>query len=213
MADEQATETAQADTEAAKGAETTANESTGTDTTTKESSAAGQKAEETPAKEEVKPTAPEKYELKLPEGSLLDASSIERISAYAKEKGLSNEDAQELLNRENGAVAAHHEAQMKQVEEMRAEWLKAAETDKEYGGKEFKKNAELAHRAFARFSNPEDAELLKESGLGNHPVFIRWFYRVGKAMAEDSFIHPGSKAAGGKKSIEDVFYGDSNKTI
>src|SRR3990172_2365452 len=41
---------------------------------------------------------PEKYEIKLPEGSLLDASEIERTVTLAKEQGLSNKTAQALLD-------------------------------------------------------------------------------------------------------------------
>jgi hypothetical protein len=54
---------------------------------------------------EAKPTeakvVPEKYDLKLPEASLLDASHVEKLTAFAKERGLSNDEAQALLEREN----------------------------------------------------------------------------------------------------------------
>src|SRR5688572_20896218 len=67
----------------------------------------GNKDKQVEAPKEQKPVVPEKYDLKLPEGSLLEAAQMEKISAYAKEKGLSNEQAQELLERENDAVSGY----------------------------------------------------------------------------------------------------------
>lgn len=143
------------------------------------------------------PIVPEKYELKLPEGSLLDPSTIEKISAYAKEKGLSNEAAQEALERESEAVASHHEAQMKQVEDIRAGWVKDCETDKEIGGENFKQNVELASRLLEKV-NPAIKPLLNESGLGNHPEIVRTVVRLVKmtGFSEDQFINPGAKTSG-----------------
>jgi len=202
MAD-QATETAQATTDAAKGADT-ATEQQATDTTQK-TEAEVQKAEETKGAEE-KSTVPEKYELKLPEGSLLDASTIEKISAEAREKGLSNEDAQALLDRENMAVAAYHETQMKQVEDIRNGWSKAAEADPEVGGQGFKENVELARRAIERFGSEEFRKALDETGFGNHPEVIRTFVRIGKSMADDKLVHAKDHGAGDQKSAAELFY-------
>src|SRR3972149_1235780 len=66
--------------------------------------AAAAPTEEKPVAE--KPVVPQKYELKLPEGSQLDQARIDSLSAYAKEKGLSNEQAQAILDRESDAVSS-----------------------------------------------------------------------------------------------------------
>lgn len=167
------------------------------------------KAGEPPAKEPNKPTVPEKYDLKMPENSLLDPSTIEKISTYAKEKGLSNEAAQELLERENQAVASYHEAQMENVKKIQGNWLKECEADKEIGGAEFKKNAELAKRVVDRFASEEFKKALNESGFGNHPELVRTFMRIGREMGEDVLIH--AKSQGGQKPMEDVFYGSTKQ--
>lgn len=157
--------------------------------------AADPKAGDPPAQDPAKPIVPEKYELKLPEGSLLDPSTIEKISAYAKEKGLSNEAAQELLERENQAVASHHEAQMKQVEAIRNGWAKDAEADSEIGGADFKKNVELSRRLIEK-ANPSMKPLLDETGFGNHPEVIRMMVNIIKmtGFAEDTLIHAKAQA-------------------
>lgn len=190
MAEQEVTATAQETTEAAKGAET-ATEQQATDTTT----ATEQQAAEKTAQDPVKPVAPEKYELKLPEGSLLDPSTLEKISAYAKEKGLSNEAAQEVLERENQAVASHHEAQMKKVETIRNDWAKDAEADPEIGGDDFKKNAELSRRLIEK-ANPAIKSLLDNTGFGNHPEVIRLMVNIIKmtGLAEDTLIHAKAQA-------------------
>ena len=140
------------------------------------------------------PIVPEKYELNLPEGSLLDPSTIEKISAYAKEKGLSNEAAQEVLNRENAIVTAYHEAQNQQVTEIRNAWVKEAESDKEIGGDKFKENLELAKRVVNRFGSEAFKAALNETGFGNHPEVIRTFARIGLLMADDKLITGGSNS-------------------
>ena len=37
---------------------------------------------------------PEKYDLKIPDGALITPADVERIATFAKERGLSNEEAQ-----------------------------------------------------------------------------------------------------------------------
>jgi hypothetical protein len=164
------------------------------------------KAEDPPAQDPNKSTVPEKYELKLPEGSLLDASTIEKISTYAREKGLSNEDAQALLDRENTAVASYHEAQMKQVENIRNGWVKTAENDPEIGGNAFKENAELAKRVIDRYFTDDFKKVLNETGFGNHPEVMRGFVRMGKDMADDKFVHAKNHGAGDQKNAAELFY-------
>lgn len=192
MADETITGSAQDNTEAAGGADATASESSAAESTGAEA------------------VVPEKYDLKLPEGSLLDASTVDRISAYAKEKGLSNEAAQEKLDGEHKAVTSYHEAQSNHVAEIKAGWRKTAETDKEIGGAAFKENVELAKRALERFGSEKFRSELDETSFGDNPEMIRSWYRVGKAMAEDKLIHSSSKADSSTRTLEEVFYGTSN---
>ncbi len=148
---------------------------------------------------------PDKYDLTIPKDSLLDPSIIDEISAYAKEKRLSNEAAQGLLERESKAVSSFRESQDNEVKEIRDSWLGEAENDKEIGGDDFKKNAELSKRVIDRFSTVEFKKTLNETGFGNHPEVIRIFTRIGKLMGEDVLTKSGVQGSG-EKSMEDVFY-------
>lgn len=149
---------------------------------------------------------PEKYDLKLPEGSLLDAKAIETISSYAKEKGLSNDEAQALINRDSSLVAEYKQSQESAFKQVAETWVSQVQEDKEIGGASFKENAELAKRVIKKFATDDFSKVLDNTGLGNHPELVRVFVRIGKQMGEDKFVnatHVGAE----KKSIADRVYG------
>lgn len=150
--------------------------------------------------------------LKLKEGALLDQTDVDRISAFAKEKGLTTEQAQDVLDREEQGAAAYHTKQLKEVDDARASWIKAAGADKEFGGDGFKQNAELAKRVVDKFGSEAFKKALNDTGFGNHPEVIRTFVRIGKMMADDQFVQPKSQSGTGKKPIEEVFYPTTAQT-
>ena len=151
----------------------------------------------------------EEIVLTLPKDSLLDDAARERIASYAKEQGLSKEQAQSLLERESQSVSSFWERQKAAFETRKEGWRKAAETDQEIGGQEFGKNVELAHRAVKRFGSDAFLKELEQTGYGNHPELVRVFARIGKAMSNDELVH--AKAPAGQRPVEDIFYGNSNK--
>lgn len=153
------------------------------------------------------PVVPEKYDLKLPEGATLDQKAIDEISAFAKEKGLSQEAAQAVLEREHSLISGLQQKAEQEWQAKKDQWLKDATGDKEFGGDNLKLSAEVAHRALKRFdSTGKLAEMLETSGFGNHPEVIRFMWKIGQAMSEDQLVIPGAQS-GGKKPIEEVFYG------
>lgn len=158
-----------------------------------------------------KGAAPVEYKLSLPKDSLLDASRVDEIVSDAKERGLSNEAAQENLNRESGAVARFQEAQSEEVEGIRKDWVEETKADKEIGGEKLKETQELAQRVFTRFGNEALKDIFEETGFGDHPEWVRFVSRIGKAMADDQLEMPGSQAKGGKKSAEELLYPSTTK--
>ncbi len=152
---------------------------------------------------------PAKYELKLPEGSKLSADAVEKTASFAKERGLSNEDAQKLLDRDSQLLDSYVEKQQLEFAGMRQVWFDAAKTDKEIGGENFGKNAELAKRVVDRYGDPELKEGLNATGFGNHPALIRLLVKIGSSMKEDQLILPGAQTTGQQKDMADIFYGES----
>lgn len=173
-----------------------------------------------PAKAEptlsAKSVVPEKYDLKLPEGSTLDASSVEKIASFAKERGLSNEQAQAILERDHEAKASFDEANKPGTG---SEWIrrtsdmeKAALADKEIGGtkENLLANCELGKQVLTKFFPENVTKFLVDTGFGSHPDVIRGFAKLGKMMAPDQLVIPGA-SAGNKRAMEDIFYGNTKK--
>ena len=156
---------------------------------------------------DVKPT---EVELKLPEGTLLKPETVEQIKSLAKEKNLSSEVAQELLNREHLALDSFHKQQVDLVEKTKQVWAEESKKDAEIGGESFGRNLELAKRALEKFATPKFIEEIDSSGYGNHPELIRIFSRIGKMIANDSLVMANSHGVSNAKSLEDVFYGKEN---
>ncbi len=151
---------------------------------------------------------PEKYDIKLKEGSKLDAAHIEQVSKYAKENGLSNDEAQVLLDRESSAVGSYHERLSTIVNEKRAQWVENGKSDKEIGGDNYKQSVALANRVITKFGSEALVKELVDSGFGDHHEILRVFARIGKAIGEDKLVMPGSQPAG-KKTMAEKFYGSS----
>ncbi|CAI1975857.1 peptidase [Serratia proteamaculans] len=164
---------------------------------------AAEKAEkETPdkLKKDDKPAAPEKYEFAAPEGQELDANALSVFEPIAKELGLTQEQAQKLVDIYPQIQQQQAEAWSKQI----ADWGEQVKADKEIGGDKFNASVGAAQRALDQFGNPELREYLQASGLGNHPALVRFCAKVGKSMAEDSFVMPNN---GGQRSAADILYG------
>lgn len=144
--------------------------------------------------------APEKYEFTAPEGKEFDAEVIGQFSDIAKELNLSQEAAQKLVETMGPKIA---ERQMAQVEMVRNEWAQQAQTDKEYGGEKLQENLAVAKKALDSFGTPELRALLNESGLGNNPEVIRFMFRAGKAISEDTYVGNSTGAANKSSGPQD----------
>ena len=146
------------------------------------------------------PVALEYTDFTIPEGSTLDGEVLEDYKAAAKECGLNQANAQKLI--EFGAIA-----QAKALDKMSATWTADSTNDKEFGGDKLNENLAIASKARDAFATPELRALLESSRLGNHPEMIRVFYKIGKAMSEDSLV-PGGRAPLATQSAAEKLYGN-----
>jgi len=138
--------------------------------------------------------APETYaDFTAPEGVAMDAEVGNNLKAFAKEKGLSQEDAQKLADMGFAAVQKTQAAFQDQLTKMQAQWVADTRADKEFGGDKLAENLAVAKRALDTYGSEALVKLLNESGLGNHPEIIRYNFRVAQALNEDKLI-PGGKA-------------------
>lgn len=156
---------------------------------------------------------PSEYKVQKPENSPLSDAHLESIKSFAKEKGLSNEAAQMLVERESQAVKSYREQQVADLEVKRNEWLESTKNDKEIGGANFKENAELAKRVIYRFGSEALRTELENTGLGNHPELVRMIAKIGKTMSEDTLAIPGSQTQKPVvKTAAERLYGETTPT-
>jgi hypothetical protein len=146
--------------------------------------------------------APDTYELKVPEGGRISPDDVKLVEQIARERGLSNDEAQAVLD-------DHDE----QLELQSGAFLEATKADKEIGGDKLDETLTLAKSALDKIrpkGTPRgDAfrALLNRTGYGNHPEIIAFMAEIGRKMQED---RPGTGSGGGgkaEKSTAEVLYG------
>lgn len=196
-------------TTTASDAATTQSDTAAQTTTSTEQAQATQSTEAANTAEtsaETKPQgAPEKYEFKYPQGYQVDETALGEYSAAFKELGLTNEQAQRLVDMDakrstsstEAAVAAHKQ----QVET----WVGELKSDPEFGGAKFEANVGIANSALAAFGSPELTQFFKETGLGNHPLLVKAFHKIGTQLGEGS-IHKTTSNQPAERSIAERMY-------
>lgn len=142
---------------------------------------------------------PAAYEgLNAPEGTTLDAASIEAATPLLRSFGVPDERAQEFLDGAAPVIAGIVErsltAAAAQQEVARAEltrtWADEARADPEMGGGRFDETVASAALARDTLFAPAFNTFLNETGLGNHPEMIRGLAKAGAQLAQSS-IHRG----------------------
>ena len=139
-------------------------------------------------------TPPEKYELKMPEGSEGHEFLVDHVSALAKAQGMTNEQAQQLLE-SNTAVAAHiHEHQMKHLQAKSSQWLDEAKADSTIGGQRFEETVAFAKHAIDKMfpGIPEVHEFLNMTGFGNKKEILKGFAEYGRAISNGKLAPLGT---------------------
>lgn len=144
----------------------------------------------------------------MPEGLNVDAKALEGFKALAKESGLDAPKAQKMFD----AYVAQHQAGVAAAEaawaKQQADWKAQLEGDADFGGKALAVNVDYARKAIGRFGGEALAKELDGLGLGNHPVLVKAFAAIGKAMADDSVAGstPGAKPVNSEEALLRALY-------
>ena len=167
-------------------------------------------AETKPAEGDKKPTAPavpEKYEFKAPENYTLDPKLLETVTPLFKELGLTNEQAQKLVDIQIAREIAAARAPQDTYEATRTKWQ--AETtshpdiknlvDKDSGKTGIDAVKIVMGRALNAIGDPALATEFKAAmdltGAGDNPAFVRTFLKLA------DFVTEGKHVAGKGPSI------------
>lgn len=148
------------------------------------------------------PAAPENYTFDLPEGVQMPEEGLAAFSKFAKDRGMSQDDAQALLG-ELAPAMQGRQAQL--LAQARADWQGRTKADAEIGGDKLNENIAVAKKALEQFGSPELTAMLNETGLGDHPDLVRAFYRVGKAISEDGFVASGAGRQSNAKDARSLY--------
>jgi hypothetical protein len=167
----------------------------------------GQEKKEGEVAKDGEKKAPEKYDLKIPEGSKLKATAVERIDRIAREQGLTNDEAQQLLVQEHEAVKAYSSELDAEFTRVKQNWKAELEKDPELGGDNLKKNSEIARRGLEANFSKKTIELIDQMEYGNNKEFFRDLVKLGKRLSDDKINPSGGNPPAPRKSSGEVFYG------
>ena len=132
-------------------------------------------------------SVPEKYEaFTMPEGYKLDEGMQANVEAFAKENGLSQENAQKVIDMGVEHMESLKKANDSAFEKMQSDWRSEIKGDAELGGANLLATQNRANRALAKYGTPKLVEELKRSGYNNNPELVRLLSRVDKATGEDT---------------------------
>lgn len=143
--------------------------------------------------------APADYKFEAPEGVTLDEGDLAKFTEIAKELKLPQDQASKLVGLAIAREQARAEAFAKQVET----WAAEVKADKELGSDE----ALAIARKAIDLGPPELKELLNSTGMGNHPLVVKWCHAVGKALSEDKLVAGRDGGNAQPKTLEERLYG------
>lgn len=158
-----------------------------------------------------------KYDLKMPDGVELDAELATALGPEFKDLGLTNAQAQKLVDKyisiQQGRMEAHAKSPAGAMATIMGEyfneagtpdtWMDKAKADKEIGGANWSKTETNALRFMKHVNDPSLNAYLNASFGGNHPALIKAFAKAGELIREDD---PASGGAGGAGKPADAAY-------
>lgn len=178
---------------------------------TGEAGAAADDASKGAAKEPVEYT-----DFKLPEGVQADEQKMADFKATASEAGLSQDQAQKLVDLYSNAVKTATDASTQLWYDTQKQWQADVLKDPEIGGANFEPMKSTVAKAIDAVGG-EDAAKIRDAfnytGAGNHPDIIRFLYRLGKAIGEGGAVASGSPTAvEAPKSFAEKLYPSQSQT-
>jgi hypothetical protein len=150
--------------------------------------------------------APESYaDFNIPEGMHHNEAMLAEASAVFKEIGLTQEQAQSLVNLDVKNKQAEHDETLAAWNKTMDDWRAESAADKEFGGTKLDESVVLAKKGRDAFGSAEFIQMLDVTGVGNHPEMVRFLVKLGKAISEDVILQ-GSGAAPKSKDASQIMF-------
>ena len=144
-----------------------------------------------------------KVDIKFPEGFDVNKDSLESFGEAAVKSGLTQKQAQALIDWQIGEIKAHQQAMLEVgKEDLQKVW-----------GKDYEKNRKAAIGVVQRIDrmlgeNNEFSKALNISGAGLYPAILKGLHKLSEVISEDSMGHGGG--AGGANKPETAYEGIIN---
>ena len=133
----------------------------------------------------VEPAKPTSYELKQASDSALNPDDLVKLKAQALKDGLTTEQAQALLDTSESSIKSYVAREIEKTKQQAPKWVDELKADKQYGGEKFNETIENAKRVIEKYAEPDFKKFLNDSGLGNHPMIVKAFAKIGMSFGED----------------------------
>lgn len=159
-----------------------------------------EKAAATRALAELKDTpgvAPEKYEaFLLPDGMTPDPAQHEAASTIFKELGLSQLQAQKLVDFEAKRTVAAAQQQTQAWNTLMETRNTELRNDPEIGGAKYDQSIADARAFIKAYGSTKLQDYLNSDAAGSHPELIRAMAKAGRAVSDDTLVAGGKAPAG-----------------
>lgn len=124
----------------------------------------------------------------LPEGIVLDSEVMDEFLPFAQELKLDQVGAQKLVDMGSKLATKMQQQAIDAWQEQITGWAEQTRNDPDLGGNNLQSTLASGRAALESFGTPAFNQLLKDSGIGNHPEMIRFMNRIGKEISNDSIV-------------------------
>jgi hypothetical protein len=125
----------------------------------------------------------------LPENMEMNEEVLNNLKGFAKEKGLSQDDAQKIVDMGAGLVEQTNKAIEDNANEIYNTWQDELKADKEVGGDKLPENVGVVLKALEKLDPEGEVRgLLQDSRLIDNPKFFKTILKMSKAFVSDSLI-------------------------
>ena len=139
-------------------------------------------------------------EFTIPDGMELDKGAMEAFTPIAKELGLTQDQAQKLVDVYSNANADAVATMGSQIDALHQTWIQEVKDDPDLGGAKFDETVATARTFINGYGDQKLTDVLNETGLGNHPAVVKLFYKLGRSMSEDNVNIGAIRGQEGEKS-------------
>lgn len=150
-------------------------------------------------------------DFKIAEQLRVDEEILGLAKATFREMGLTQEQAQKLIDLQNSLALKQDATLTKTVEaetqKLIGKWEAAVRADEELGGADLGEKMKIARSAATKLGCEDALMVISEARLSSNPAILRLLYRAGMALSEGAYVQ-GSVV--GEKDLVSILYDKSN---